>query len=65
VGEIHAAREGYRGVYAVRKTWKELKRREVEVGRDRVARLMREQGLEGVRRGKKRRTTIPDEAGRT
>jgi putative transposase len=45
----------------VRKTWKELKRREVEVGRDRVARLMRAEGLEGVRRGKKRRTTISDE----
>jgi putative transposase len=60
--EIHAAREGYRRVYGVRKTWKELRRRGVEVGRDRVARLMRAQGLEGVRRGKKKRTTIPDEA---
>ncbi len=62
VREIHAAREGYRRVYGVRKTWKELRRRDVEVGRDRVARLMRQEGLEGVRRGKKRRTTIPDEA---
>jgi putative transposase len=61
VAEIHAAREGYRRVYGVRKTWKQLKRRGVETGRDRVARLMREEGLEGVRRGKKRRTTIPDE----
>jgi len=33
----------------------------VEVGRDRVARLMRTERLEGVRRGKKRRTTVPDE----
>jgi len=62
VAEIHAARKGYRRVYGVRKTWKQLKRREVEVGRDQVARLMRAEGLEGVRRGKKRRTTIPDEA---
>ncbi len=61
VAEIYAAREGYRRVYGVRKTWKELSRRGVEVGRDRVARLMRQEGLEGVRRGKKRRTTIPDE----
>jgi putative transposase len=61
IGEIHAAREGYRRVYGVRKTWKELKRRDVEVGRDRVARLMRQEGLEGVRRGKPKRTTIPDE----
>ena len=62
VVEIHAAREGYRRVYGVRKTWKELRRRDVQVGRDRVARLMRQEGLEGVRRGKKRRTTIADEA---
>jgi putative transposase len=62
IAEIYAAREGYRSVYGVRKTWKELKRRDVEVGRDRVARLMRQEGLEGVRRGKKRQTTIVDEA---
>ena len=61
VAEIHAAREGYRRVYGVRKTWRELGRRGVEVGRDRVARLMRREGLEGVRRGKPKRTTIPDE----
>jgi putative transposase len=60
--KIYAAREGYRRVYGVRKTWKELKRRDVEVGRDHVARLMRQEGLEGVRRGKKKRTTVADEA---
>jgi putative transposase len=49
IAEIYAAREGYRSVYGVRKTWKELKRRDVDVGRDRVARLMRQEGLEGVR----------------
>jgi putative transposase len=62
IAEIQAAREGYRRVYGVRKTWKELRRRGVEVGRDRVARLMRQEGLEGVRRGKKKQTTIPGEA---
>jgi putative transposase len=62
VAEIYAARDGYRSVYGVRKTWKELRRRDVDVGRDRVARLMRRKGLEGVQRGKKRRTTIPGEA---
>lgn len=62
VTEIRAAREGYRRVYGVRKTWKELRRRGVDVGRDRVARLMRAEGLEGVQRGKKRRTTVADEA---
>ncbi len=63
VAEIHAARTGYRRAYGARKTWKELKRRGVEAaGRDHVARLMRAEGIEGVRRGKKKRTTIPDEA---
>jgi len=61
VREIHAAREGYRRVYGVRKTWRQLGRNGVDAGRDRVARLMRQEGLEGVRRGKKRRTTTPDE----
>jgi putative transposase len=62
VKAIYAAREGYRRVYGVRKTWKQLKRQGVDVGRDQVARLMRQEGLEGTRRGKKKRTTIPDEA---
>ena len=62
VKQIYAAREGYRSVYGVRKTWRELQRRDVDVGRDQIARLMRQEGLEGVRRGKKRRTTIVDQA---
>jgi transposase InsO family protein len=61
VRELYAAREGYRSVYGVRKTWKELRRRGIDVGRDRVARLMRQEGLAGVRRGTKRRTTIANE----
>lgn len=60
--EIEAARSGRRRVYGARKTWKELKRREVEVGRDQVARVMREHGLVGKLRGSKKRTTVPDEA---
>lgn len=64
VREIYAARTGYRRVYGVRKTWKELHRRRIRIGRDRVARLMRREGLEGTRRGKRRRTTIPDESAR-
>lgn len=61
LGEIHAARAGYRRAYGARKTWKELKRRDVEVGRDHVARLMRREGIVGFRRGTRPRTTIPDE----
>lgn len=60
--EIESVRSGRRKVYGARKTWKELKRRGVEVGRDQVARVMRANGLEGKLRGKKKRTTIPDEA---
>jgi len=51
-----------RRVYGARKTWKELRCRDVEVGRDRVARVMRQHGLEGKLRGRKHRTTITDEA---
>ena len=60
--EIEAARSGRRRVYGARKTWKELRRRDVEAGRDQVARVMREHGLVGKLRGSKKRTTIPDEA---
>jgi putative transposase len=59
--EIHAARAGYRRAYGARKTWKELKRREVPVGRDHVARLMHREGIVGYRRGTRPRTTIQDE----
>ena len=60
--EIEAARSGRRRVYGARKTWKELKRRDVDVGRDQVARVMRQHGLVGKLRGSRKRTMIPDEA---
>jgi putative transposase len=50
------------GVYGVRKMHAALRRRGEQVGRDQVARLMRELGLQGVRRGKTKRTTIADGA---
>jgi len=46
-------------VYGVRKVWRQLNREGVAVGRDRVGRLMRQMGLAGRVRGRKRRTTIP------
>lgn len=61
VRKIEAARSGRRHVYGARKTWKELRRGGIDVGRDQVARVMREHGLEGKLRGRKQRTTIADE----
>jgi transposase InsO family protein len=44
------------------KLWRQLQREGIQVGCDRVARLMRELGIRGVVRGAKRRTTTPAEA---
>ena len=49
------------GVYGARKVWRQLQREGVEVARCSVERLMRQDGLKGVVRGEKKRTTIPDE----
>ena len=48
--------------YGARKVWKQLKREAIPVARCTVERLMKQLGLEGVRRGKRCKTTIPDEA---
>ena len=48
------------GVYGVRKMWWQLRREGVGVARCTVERLMRQAGLKGAIRGRKRRTTIPD-----
>jgi putative transposase len=50
------------GVYGPRKVWLTLNRQGTPVARCTVERLMQDLGLCGVRRGKKHRTTIPDEA---
>ena len=51
--------DNYR-VYGARKLWKAARRAGHDVGRDQVARLMRAAGIDGVRRGKRVRTTKPD-----
>jgi putative transposase len=52
-------------VYGMEKLWRQLQREGVFVGRDHVARLMKELGIAGVVRGrKKKRTTVADEGGR-
>ena len=53
--------DNYR-VYGARKLWKAAQRAGHDVGRDQVARLMRAEGIEGVRRTKRVRTTTPDPA---
>jgi putative transposase len=50
-------------VYGAEKVWLELNRQGVRAARCTVARLMRELGLAGVRRGRKVRTTIPGKDG--
>jgi putative transposase len=49
-------------VYGAEKVWRQLNREGVEVARCTVERLMKRLGLEGVRRGKVVRTTVPDRA---
>jgi len=56
---IRDVHEGNFSVYGVRKVWHQLRREDVEVGRDHVGRLMAELGLCGVTRTKKVRTTNP------
>ncbi|WP_413543106.1 IS3 family transposase [Citricoccus nitrophenolicus] len=51
--------ENYR-VYGARKIWKAAQRAGHEIGRDQVARLMRVEEIEGVRRAKTVRTTRPN-----
>jgi putative transposase len=50
-------------VYGAEKLWRQLGREGIQVGRDRVARLLRALGIRGVVRGAKRHTTIPADAG--
>ncbi|AXQ53222.1 MULTISPECIES: IS3 family transposase [Streptomyces] len=48
-------------VYGVRKVWRQLHREGIPVARCTVARLMRDLGLQGVRRGRGIRTTVRDD----
>ena len=60
IGQVHA--DNYQA-YGARRVWKELGRRGIEVGRCRVERLMRHEGIQGAMPvARRRRTTIPDEA---
>jgi len=51
-------------VYGARKVWLQLNREEVPAARCTVERLMRDMGLAGAVRGKRCKTTRPDESAR-
>lgn len=56
IARVHRANFG---VYGSRKVWKALARLGIDAGRDRVARVMRLDGLHGATRTKRIRTTQP------
>jgi putative transposase len=61
LAKIEALHEANYLAYGSRRMWKALLRAGEQVGRDRVARLMRRHGIQGAkRRGKPWRTTRPD-----
>lgn len=47
-------------IYGARKVWRQMHREGKPIARCTVERLMRDMGIEGVRRGKRVRTTVPD-----
>lgn len=57
---IHRVWRANLQVYGADKVWLQLNREGVSVARCTVERLMRQQGLQGVRRGKAQRTTMAD-----
>jgi putative transposase len=63
-GEVARVHTENFGVYGVRKVWAQLNREGIPVARCTVERLMRAQGLAGVRRGRRVRTTVPTDGQR-
>jgi putative transposase len=60
--EITRVHQANYGVYGARKVWLALNREGIGVARCTVERLMGDLGLEGARRGTRRRTTVADPA---
>ena len=61
-GEIRRVWQEHFAVYGVRKVWKQLRREGFTAARCTIQRLMRQMGLAGAVRGRKFKTTIPDDA---
>lgn len=60
--EVARVHEENRGVYGAKKVWTQMGREGIAAARCTVARLMRELGLRGVRRGKRCYTTVAGDA---
>jgi transposase InsO family protein len=60
--QIDRVWHGDRGIYVARKVWRQLRREGVAVARRTVERLMGQLGPQGIIRGRKLKTTIPDDA---
>ena len=58
--DIRRVWEASRRVYGARRIWRQLRREGSVVARCTVERLMRAEGLRGVVRGRRVRTTVPD-----
>lgn len=59
---IKQSYDSSKGLYGVRKIWHDLSRQGHDLARCTIERLMAQMGIQGVRRLKKVRTTIPDPA---
>ena len=60
LAQIRRVHEQNYGVYGARKVWLQLRREGIQVARCTVERLMKADGLRGVVRGAKIKTTKPD-----
>ena len=60
-GSIRRVWEQNFHAYGARKVWKQLHREQIPVARCTVERLMRQEGLRGVVRGRRKRTTIAND----
>ena len=61
IARVHGSREIGRGLYGARKVWRHLQREGQPVARCTIERLMRANGMRGVVRGARVRTTIADD----
>jgi len=60
--EIQRVWDAHEQVYGPQKVWKQLRRERIPAARCTVERLMRAEGIRGVVRGKRYKTTIADDA---